>query len=201
MVPNARALRHRSRVLWGVTALASAAMGCRDLDEWALAEHEAYCGALVSAPLFQEGLLPEGTPPTLRMRLDLDVQRLASRPGTLTTDDAARGLCSANGDPLFLEAPLRTITEALHDPLSTATIGEGRDQNVFAYVDSACGHSMIAVLSLMNGGGVEVRLLKPGPEPNTEPPDTEPSADTPKTERPGFGLFVLERQRKTDCAY
>jgi|SRR5690606_11391119 hypothetical protein len=197
MVPKARALRHPVRghpvrALCGVLALASTTVGCRDLDEWALAEHEAYCGSLVSAPLFQEGLLPEGTPPALRMRLDLDVQHLASRPGTLTTDDAARGLCSANGDPLFLEAPLRTIAEALHDPLSTATIGEGRDQNVFAYVESACGHSMIAVLSLMNGGGVEVRLLKPGPEPD---------ADTPKTERPGFGLFVLERQRKVDCAF
>lgn len=176
----------------GVAALGLALSGCRDLEQWELAKDEAYCGSLVSAPLFQEGLLPEGTPPALRMRLDLDVGQLATRPGTLTTDDRGRGLCGAQGRALFEEAPLRTVTEALHDAISTASLGEGRDRNVLAYVDTSCGHSMLAVVSLMNGGTVEVRLFKPAPEA---------SETTPQTDRPGFGLFVLERQPKSDCGY
>lgn len=192
MVPRFRVLPSHSRVLRAAVVLVVLGTGCRDLDEWALTEHEAYCGSLVSAPLFQEGLLPENTPPALRLRLDLDVGQLATRPGTLTTDDADRGLCSGTDEPLFLDAPLRTVAEALHDPISNATIGEGRAQNVLAYVDSTCGHSMLAVVSLMNGGGVEVRLFKPAPEP---------SENTSQSARPGFGLFVLERQQKADCGF
>jgi hypothetical protein len=166
--------------------------GCRSLDKFELGEHEAFCGALVSAPAFQEGLLPDDTPPTLRLRLTLDVNALATRPGTLSTDDSDRGLCSGQGRALFEEANLRTVSEALHDPISTATIGEGREQNVLAYVDSSCGHSMLAVLSLLSNGGVEVRLFKPGPEADE---------NAAPTQRPGFGLFVLERQRKDDCGF
>lgn len=166
--------------------------GCRDLDEFELREDETFCGSLVSAPLFHEGLLPENVPPSLRLRLDLDVKQLATRPGTLTTDDAVRGLCSPEGRAFFEEAPLRTVEEALHDPISTATIGQGREQNVLAYVDSSCGHSLLAIVSLMAGGSVEVRLFKPGPEPAT---------DTPQRDRPGFGLFTLERHHEDDCGF
>lgn len=166
--------------------------GCRDLDEFELRDDEVFCGTLVSAPLFHEGLLPENLPPTLRLRLELDVSQLATRPGTLTTDDAVRGLCSSEGRAFFEEAPLRTVVEALHDPISTASIGQGRERNVLAYVDSSCGHSLLAILSLMEGGSVEVRLFKPGPEPTEE---------TSQRDRPGFGLFTLERHHKDACSF
>jgi hypothetical protein len=191
-------LGHRSPFLaFGASAVLGAGLalgvsGCRDLERWELSDDETFCGSLVSAPLFQEGLLPEGTPPALRMRLDLDVQQLATRPGHITTDDASRGLCRAEGKALFDTAPLRTVAEALHDPISTASLGEGRDQNVFAYVDSSCGHNMLAVVSLMSGGDVEVRLFKPA---------AEPGEGTAQADRPGFGLFVLSRKPKSDCGF
>lgn len=185
----------RASPIWSATLLAASACalisGCRDLERYELAEHEAYCGSLVSAPLFHEGLLPDGVPPALRLRLDLDLDNLTTLPGTLTSDDANRGICSGEGRALFEGSPLRTVAEALHDPISTATIGEGREQNVLAYVDSTCGHSMLAVLSLMSGG-VEVRLFKPAPAP---------TEDTARSDRPGFGLFALERKRKADCGF
>lgn len=182
----------RTRLFALLSSMVLGLVGCHDLDQFELSEQEAFCGSLVSAPVFQEGLLPDGVPPALRMRLHLDVKALAHRPGTLTTDDAERGLCSDQGSALFEEAPLRTVAEALHDPISTASLGQGRDRNVLAYVDSSCGHNLLSVISLMAGGGVEVRLFKPAPEPEE---------GTPRGERPGFGLFVLERQKLTDCAF
>lgn len=187
-----RSARLRSRTLGAIGALLGLISGCRDPDEFELREDEVFCGTLVSAPLFHEGLLPENVPPSLRLRLELDVHQLDSRPGTLTTDDAVRGLCSSEGRAFFEEAPLRTVAEALHDPISTISIGQGRERNVLAYVDSSCGHSLLAVLSLMAGGSVEVRLFKPGPEP---------TENTPQRDRPGFGLFTLERHHRDACNF
>src|SRR5690606_29812258 len=109
-----------------------------------------------------------------------------------TTDDAVRGLCSSDGRAFFEAAPLRTVVEALHDPISTASIGQGRERNVLAYVESSSRHRLLAILPLMEGGSVEVRLFKPGPEPTEE---------TSQRDRPGFGLFTLERHHKDACSF
>ncbi len=187
-------LRRASRIGARAAGLLGAlgALGCQDVDRFALDEGETYCGSLVSAPVFHEGILPEGVPPALRLRLDLDVDHLTTRPGPLTTDDISRGLCSQEGKPLFDRAELRTISEVLHDPISTATFGSGNDQNFFAYVDSSCAATMLAIISLMADTGIEVRLFKPAPAP---------ADDTPAGERPGFALFKLRRQAAENCDF
>lgn len=177
------AVRVRQIVLTAL--MGAAALGCRDLSRFDTEGNEAYCGSLVSSPAFQEGFVPAGVPPQLRLKLQLDTDTLTSRPGMLTTNDADTGLCSSEGRPLIDQAPLRAIEELSHDPLSMLEFGDGREHNFFAWVDSTCQGTLLAVTSLMNDGNVEVRLLKPA---------ALPAGDAPPERKPGFALFPLERQ-------
>ncbi len=178
------ALRFLPRALASWLLVFSSA-GCRDLSRFDTHGNEAYCGSIVSSPVFQEGFLPQGVPPRLRLKLLLDTEQLTSRPGQLTTDDADRGLCSSDGRPLLDQAPMRAIDELERDALSTLEFGDGREHNFFTWVDSTCQGTMLAVTSLMNDGGVEVRLLKPAALP---PPEAGPDR------KPGFALFPLKLQ-------
>jgi hypothetical protein len=169
---------------------------------------------MVGSPAFHEGILPDGVPPALRMRMKLDIDALRERTaraygsgpddtknetrpsqtvvvGRIATDDASSGLCSAAHGVLFDEAALRAIPELDHDPLSTLEFGDGRDYNFFAWADSTCQGTMLAVVSLMRNDDIEVRLLKPA----TLPPPEAQAAD-----RPGFALFTLSR-RDEGCGF
>jgi len=161
--------------------------GCRSLDKFDTSGQSALCGDLVGAELFQDGFVPDNTRPNLRLSLELDIDQLATLPGTLTSDDGATGLCSANGDPLFRNAPLRAIDQIFHDDLSQAEFGEGHQHDFFAWVDSTCQGTMVAVVSLLTNGAVEVRLMKPAPAP---------PADASAGERPGFAKFYLKKNDK-----
>jgi hypothetical protein len=158
--------------------------GCRSLDRFDTERDQAYCGALVGAPLFHEGFVPANRPPALSLRLTLDTKALLTRPGTLTSNDAESGLCSHDGQPLFAGASLRAIPEILHDSLSQADLGDGHEHDFFAWVDSTCQGTVLAIVSLLKNGAVEARLLKPAADP---PPNAGPD------QQPGFALFYLER--------
>ena len=175
------------RPIIALALCASAALGCRDLSRFDTEGNEAYCGSMVSTPVFQEGFLPQGAVPRLRLKLQLDTDALSSLPGVISTDDATTGLCSGADRPLIDQAPLRAIQELSHDPLSMLEFGDGRDHNFFGWVDSTCQGTMLAVVSLMNDDKVEVRLLKPAPLP---------APDAPPERRPGFALFPLTRQNQ-----
>lgn len=167
--------------------------GCSSIERFATKGNAAYCGDLVSGPAFHEGLLPSAArPPTFRLALTLDAEALAARiedepvtVGHLSSNDADRGLCSATGEPLFADAALRTIPELDHDPLSLLEFGEGRNYNFFAWVDSTCRGTLLAVVSLLRNDSVEVRLFKPA---------AFSTAATDPEQRPGFGLFQLHRE-------
>jgi len=164
-------------------------LGCRDIDRFDTSGAPAYCGSMVSAPFLHEALIPDGTPPNLGLRLEIRSDSLASAPGTLTTNDRTRGFCAP--EPLFLDAPLRTLSEAAHDSLSSLEFGEGQEHNVLAWVDSSCQGTFLAVISLLKNDDVELRLLKPAAKPLPE---------APATERPGFGIFPLSR-REAGCGF
>ena len=172
--------------------LAGALSACSDLSSFQLSEGEAYCGSMVSAPLFHAGFVAEGSPPSLRLRLHLDVDQLTTTPGRLTSDDANRGLCKDNGGALFDEARLRAIPPVLHDPISALEFGEGREHSFFAYVDSTCQGTMLGVISLMKSGEVEVRLFKPRPEA---------PAGSPASEQSGYALFYLKPRDADNCGF
>jgi hypothetical protein len=168
-----------------------ASAGCRSLDRFETEAPEAYCGSLVGAPQFHEGFVRKGSPPSLSLRLELDMSALTTRPGTLTSNDRTTGLCKDKDRPLFEQASLRAIPHLANDTLSQADFGEGHDHDFFAWVDSTCQGTMLAVVSLLKNDAVEVRLLKPAADP---PPDSPPER------RPGFALFYLER-RDSGCGF
>jgi hypothetical protein len=165
------------------------ALGCHDLDGFDTKPGDEYCGTIIGTP-FQAGFLAKNQPPNLEIGMTLDTSKLTSEPGILRSNDAATGLCSANGQPLFQNAPLRAIPEVDHDALSTLTFGEGHEHDFFAYVDSTCQGTMLAVVSLLKNNLVEVRLFKPERLP--------PSNPTP-AETPGFAVFHLVVE-KGGCA-
>jgi len=165
--------------------------GCRSLERFDTDGASAYCGSLVRAPDFHEGFVATGSAPSLALALELDAETLTTRPGTLSSNDSDSGLCSANGEPLFDQAPLRAIPELFHDALSQADFGDGHQHDFFAWVDSTCQGTMLAVVSLLTSGGVELRLLKPAPDG---------ASNAPPEERPGFALFSMEK-REQGCGY
>lgn len=183
--------RRGVRLFAWVTALcAVAAGGCRSLDRFDAEKPSAYCGGVVGNEKFQTGFIPTGSPPSLELRLQLDTSALTTRPGTLSTNDAGTGVCGKN--PLFADATLRAIPEVLHDALSQVEFGEGHEQDFFAWVDSTCKGTMLAVVSLLSNGAVEVRLLKPAPD---LPPSTTDQADLS-----GFSLFYM-RRNQAGCGF
>lgn len=166
--------------------------GCRELARFELDEGQAYCGSIVSTPVFHEGFIPTDSPPVLRLKFYLDIDNLTTRPGRLTSDDAERGLCKDAGGALFDDAELRTIEQVLHDPISELSFGEGQEHSVFSYVDSTCQGTMLALVSLMRSGDLELRLFKPMPL----------SADNaPPKERSGYALFHLKRREEKNCGF
>jgi hypothetical protein len=165
---------------------------CSDLSKYQLSDNEAYCGSMVSAPLFHSGFVPQGAPPALRLRLHLDIDALTTTPGTLTSDDRTRGLCKDNDQPLFDEAQLRAIPEVLHDAISTLEFGQGREHSFFAYVDSTCQGTMLAVVSLMKNQDVELRLFKPA---------AQSASDAPAAESSGYALFYLKPRETANCGF
>ena len=178
----------RSIVL-AATSAALASGACRDLERFDTAEDESFCGALVGAWFAHQGFVSEDGQREFLLRLRLDVERLTSTPGVIATDDAEHGLCAPA--PVFDEAPLRAIKEVFHDPLSGLKLGEGREANLLAWVDSTCLGTMVGIISLMKSGEVELRLLKPAPAP---------TADADPSNRPGFAQFQLTRQHG-DCGF
>ena len=158
--------------------------GCTNLHRFDTSGEAAYCGSLIAAPFITSGLLPEGVT-QLDASLELDTSSLDDEPGRLTTKDASSGLCAPQA--LFVDAPLRTVQEVLHDPLSFVEFGEGRDQNVFAWVDTTCQGTMLAILSLMHDGDVELRLFKPmAAAKGTVPPE----------QQAGFGVMHFTKRSK-----
>ncbi|MET0792496.1 MAG: hypothetical protein ABW061_13325 [Polyangiaceae bacterium] len=177
----------------GLLGLLSAlsVLGCRDLDGFDTKPGEAYCG-VIGSPAFQAGFLKQNQPPDLALGLTLDMNTLTSLPGTLTSGDALNGMCATPDAPqrLFDHVKLRAIPEVDQDVISALTFGEGHLHDFFAWVDSSCQGTMLAVVSLLKNNQVELRLFKPArmPQPNAPPFD-----------QPGFVVFHLRAQPIADC--
>ena len=137
--------------------------GCRDLSGFSTGSGS-FTGAIVDATFVRSGI-SAGT----QMCLTLDANHFQDGPGTVWTDDGR-----------FTAAPFRPIPQIWSDPLSTLSFGEGRLKN-FVYVLGATtpftdgnGNDVLAVLSLMQSGGVEVRLLRGAPPLGGPPPGVPP---------------------------
>jgi hypothetical protein len=100
-----------------------------------------------------------GLDATTRACLTLDADHLQDAPGAISTSDGRFGA-----------ALLRPIPQVWHDPLSTLSFGEGRLKNLIYVVtastpfDDGRGDQVVAVVSLMQAGDVELRLIRGAPD-------------------------------------
>jgi hypothetical protein len=154
-------------------------LGCADVSKWNTQPGEHYCGNVTSASFVRAGI-KEGT----NLQLELDAEHLQSSPGRLKSDPFESG---ERFDGL---EELRVIPQLLHDPLSTLTFGEGRVKSAMLIgdlrsADGSLTSEVMVVLSLMQSGDVEVRLIR-GASPGSAPAG---STSPPQL----FGVFALKR--------
>jgi hypothetical protein len=128
------------------------AVGCRDLSSFT-SGGDHFDGEVVQGDFVRAGVEKLTT-----LCLTLDTDHLQDTPGSLSTSDGR-----------FHGVALRPIPQIWHDPLSTFSFGDGRLKNLL-YVATASrpfgdgnGDDVFAVISLMQSGGVEVRLLRGAP--------------------------------------
>lgn len=153
-------------------------LGCRDVSEFDTRSGDHFAGTVVLGSFVRSGVA-EGT----RMCLTLDTTRLQDGPGALTTSDGRlRG------------TPLRPIPQLWHDPISTLSFGDGRRQNLVYVVspeeDGGAGVDLMAIVSLMQSGAIEVRLVRGAPREGAADASTAASSAPPV-----FAVFTLDRQR------
>jgi hypothetical protein len=136
-----------------LSSVVASLAGCRDVSAFNTGPRDRFEGAVVAADFVRTGV-DAGT--TLCLTLDTD--HLQDAPGALSTSDGR-----------FAHTPMRPIPQIWHDPLSTLAFGDGRFQNLIYVVGAAvpfpdgAGTDVFAVVSLMQTGGVQVRLLRGAP--------------------------------------
>lgn len=169
--------------------------GCRNLSGFST-NGDSFVGAVVNADFVRAGVAAN-----TQLCLTLDADHFQGQdgvvPGDVSTDDGR-----------FHLSPLRPIPQIWSDPLSTLTFGEGRLKNL-VYVVAATtpfadlgGNDVLAVVSLMQSGGVEVRLLRGAPSLAADA-GAPPGADDASTASNGsnvFAIFALSRQ-KGPCSF
>ncbi len=171
-----------------LSALACA--GCRDLSSFST-NGGSFSGPVVAAPFVLAGVSADGglLSSSASLCITLDTDHLQDAPGSLSTSDGR-----------FSSAPMRPIPQIWQDPLSTLSFGEGRLKNLVYVVGATqpfgdgAGNDVFAVVSLMQSGDVEVRLLRSAPGPVTDAGAT----GAPATNL--FAVFDLSRQ-SSPCSF
>jgi hypothetical protein len=154
-------------------------VGCRDLSSFTTGG-DRYEGSVI-----QGDFVRAGVGPLTRLCLSIDTDHLQDAPGAISTDDGR-----------FQRAPLRSIPQIWHDPLSTLSFGEGRLKNLMYAAGATSpfgdglGQDVFVVISLMQSGDVEVRLLRGAPSVNSP---TGAGGNV-------FAVFDLTRQQGP-CSY
>ncbi len=163
--------------------LALACASCRDLSSFTTA------GDRFEGPVVQGDFVRAGVDAGTSLCLTLDADHLQDGPGALSTSDGR-----------FHAVALRPIPQIWHDPLSTLSFGEGRLKNL-VYVATAStpfsdgnGNDAFVVVSLMQSGAVEVRLVRGAPGLMLD------GGASPTSGGNLFAVFDLTRQ-KGPCSY
>lgn len=158
------------KILYGLSLLLLFT-ACKDVTEYSTGVDESYCGNVIQGPFVRAGLGP-----SVRMRLTFNADLLDSLPGSISTSDG-----------LLKDAPLRAVPPIFHDSLSSLNFGEGRRRNLI-YSASSSRSAFVVILSLMESGTAEVRLLRAA---STSHDPSVPSEDVL------FGVFPLEKRKGT----
>jgi hypothetical protein len=154
---------------------------CRDLSGFSTG------GGSFEGQVVQADFVRAGVDSTTRLCVTLDTDHLQDAPGALSTSDGR-----------FQRVAMRPIPQLWQDPLSTLTFGEGRVKNLVYVVTASTpyadgnGNDAFVVVSLMQSGDVEVRLLRGAPGLAGEG-GTATGGNV-------FAVFDLTRQQ-TPCSY
>lgn len=190
--------KHLNRVGCGLALFST--LSCHGVDRFDTRNGEVYCGKLVGQRVISLGFEEPGWSGSANE----DTLELAKlRTGELfkgngiaaevSSNDAAFGPCASEQKPLFERAKLRTIGQTLGDRLSAMQLGEDHDEDFVTFIDSTCSGSMVAILSLIQDGKVELRLLRPAKAANLDA--LQPTALNPdQVER--FGLFQFTKSKE-----
>lgn len=156
-------------------------VGCRSTKRFSSRIGDHYEGEVVKGNFVRAGVAED-----VKMCVLLDAEHLQDAPGYISTSDGR-----------FRGTMLRPIPQIWHDPLSTLSFGDGRVQNlVFVATpggDAGDTQDVLVVMSLMDEGGIEVRLVRGAPQSDSGVP-------TPPQAPPMFGVFTLDR-RGGECAF
>ena len=196
MSDPSRAAKAAPLLYVAIAAVAALSSSCRDLSGFSTGSGS-FQGDIVAACFVRSGIgatMDGGTdagPVPTRLCLTLDtnhLQDVTPPPGVLSTSDG-----------LFHAARLRTIPQIWQDPLSTLSFGDGRLKNLVYVVNAtaplaAGGTDVFAIVSLMQSGDVEVRLLRGAPE------DSPAASGANCGGSNLFAVFQLTRQ-STPCSF
>ena len=122
------------------------------------------------------------------MCLTLDADHLEDAPGAISSSDGR-----------FASSALRPIPQIWHDPLSTLSFGDGRLKNLVYVVTATTpfgdggGDDVFAVVSLMQSGDVEIRMIRGAPA-------VAAAADAAPGPVNVFAVFDLSRKAGS-CAF
>ncbi len=167
-------------VVLGALSLVAA---CRDLSGFN-SNGGSYQGPVVNAPFVLAGI--DGG--TTSLCITIDTGHLQDSPGNLSTSDGR-----------FQAAAMRSIPQIWQDPLSTLQFGEGRLKNLMYMVRASTpfadgdGNDVLAVVSLMQSGDIEVRLIRGAP-------DVAADAGSAGAMQNVFAIFDLTKQ-SGPCSY
>jgi hypothetical protein len=177
-------MRARGAIAFAIAGVV-ATTACSDISRFSTDPGKnSYCGKVTDASFVRAGV-PAGT----RMRLELDADQLVTPdrpddvPGHVWTDELSPG-------EQLTDAPLLVIPQLASDPLSTLGFGEGRVKNALS-LTMLNGAQLFVVVSLMQDGDVEVRLIRGTATANVP-------AGTPTTPSQIFGVFHLHKE-DGDC--
>lgn len=189
---------NRAKVLFQCLLAALIGSSCRSVDRFDTHDDEAYCGRLLGQDDLSLGFeAASWTGSGEQATITIEALRTAQlfdqngKVALLTTHDANYGPCSAELQPLFARAPIRTIGKAQGDRLANLQISEDHEGDYVTFVDSSCSGSMVAILSLIQDGTLELRLLRPAPAK-----DLDASVPATPDNTPRFGLFQLTKQKQ-----
>jgi hypothetical protein len=145
-----------------------AALGCESLERFSSGSGS-YQGTVVDADFVRAGIEAKTT-----LCLTFNADKIQENPGLFSTSDG-----------LFTKAPLEVLPQFWHDSLASLSFGEGRTKNMVYTAADAQGRDTTVILSLLDSGLVEVRLLRGSPQG-----------------RNGnlFAVFTLEKH-STPCAF
>lgn len=138
------------------------ASGCRELEGFSTASGEVYRGTIVSADDVRTGFDADGDTVDDVFGAGTAME-LTLRFEEFQTDNVARITTS---DGLFTDAPLLSVEPLWHDTLSGLSFPAGRLRSGMYWARAAstapaelADREILAVLSLMVDGSVEVRLI------------------------------------------